>query len=147
MITSTLHGATVPGWSMITSDEQTPKRQKGHSIRSSVENAMKACSETFAKTLRMSKRPSVERFDLLLAVLRDMQRADILRHFVLVGSWCLIFYRQIYDNPVEIPAVRTLDADILIPKRIPKAKQVSIPHIMEKNEYSLQIGSDISIVK
>ena len=81
----------------------------------------------------------MEKFDLLLAVLRDMQRADILRHFVLVGSWCLIFYRQIYDNPVEIPAVRTLDADILIPKRMPKAKQVSIPHIMEKNDFAVEI--------
>ena len=58
----------------------------------------------------------MEKFDLLLAVLRDLQKADILRHFVLVGSWCQEFYRYLYGNPIEIPATRTMDADLLIPK-------------------------------
>ena len=81
----------------------------------------------------------MEKFDLLLAVLRDMQSADILRYFVLVGSWCLDFYRHIYGNPVEIPAARTLDADMLIPRQMPKDKQVSIPQIMEKNSFAVEI--------
>jgi hypothetical protein len=81
----------------------------------------------------------VEKFDLLLAVLRDMQKADILRHFVLVGSWCQNFYRHIYGNPVEIPAARTMDADMLIPKQLPKSKQVSISGIMEKNDFAVEV--------
>ena len=67
----------------------------------------------------------MEKFDLLLNVLRDLQKADILQHFILVGSWCLNFYRYLYDNPVEIPATRTLDADILIPKRLPTSVRVA----------------------
>jgi len=56
----------------------------------------------------------VEKFDVLLSVLRDLQKADILRHFVLVGSWCQEFYRHLYGNPIEIPATRTMDADLVI---------------------------------
>ena len=81
----------------------------------------------------------MEKFDLLLAVLRDLQHADILKHCVLVGSWCQNFYRYLYNNPVEIPAARTLDADMLIPKRFPRDKQVSISQIMEKNEFVVEV--------
>lgn len=81
----------------------------------------------------------MEKFDLLLTVLRDLQRADILRHFVLVGSWCLNFYRYLYNNPVEIPATRTLDADILIPKRLPPNAQGNIITVMENNDFAVEI--------
>ena len=81
----------------------------------------------------------MEKFELLLAVLRDMQKADILRHFILIGSWCQNFYRHLYGNPVEIPAARTMDADMLIPKQLPKDKQVSIPQIMEKNNFAVEV--------
>lgn len=78
------------------------------------------------------------KFNLLLNVLRGLQKADILQHFVLVGSWCLNFYRYLYDNPVEIPATRTLDADILIPKRLPTSAQGSIITIMEANDFAVE---------
>lgn len=81
----------------------------------------------------------MEKFDLLLAVLRDMQKADILRHFILIGSWCQNFYRHLYGNPVEIPAARTLDADMLIPKQFPKDRLVSIPQIMENNNFAVEV--------
>ena len=81
----------------------------------------------------------MEKFDLLINVLRDLQTAGILRHVVLVGSWCQNFYRHIYGNPVEIPAARTLDADLLIPKRLPANLQGNIIKIMEKNDFAVEI--------
>lgn len=62
----------------------------------------------------------MEKFNLLLNVLRDLQSAGILKHFVLAGSWRQNFYRHLYGNPLEIPAARTLDADMLFPKRLTK---------------------------
>jgi len=58
---------------------------------------------------------------------------------VLVGSWCQNFYRYLYGNPVEIPAARTLDADMLIPKRLPASAQGNIIEIMEKNDFAVEI--------
>jgi hypothetical protein len=81
----------------------------------------------------------VEKFDLLINVLRDLQTAGILRHVVLVGSWCQNFYRHIYGNPVEIPAARTLDADLLIPKRLPASLQGNIIELMKKNNFAIEI--------
>lgn len=81
----------------------------------------------------------MEKFDLLLNVLRDLQTTDILRHFVLVGSWCQNFYRHLYDNPVEIPAATTLDADMLIPKRLPASAQGNIVNVMERNDFAVEM--------
>jgi len=80
----------------------------------------------------------VEKFDLLINVLRDLQTAGILKHIMLVGSWCQDFYRHLYGNPVEIPAARTLDADLLIPRRLPSNVQGNILEIMEKNRFAIE---------
>jgi hypothetical protein len=89
----------------------------------------------------------VEKFDLLLKVLRDLQNAGILPHIMLVGSWCQNFYRHIYGNPVEIPAARTLDADLLIPKRLPASAQGNITAIMEKNDFAVEIDMPSGLYK
>jgi hypothetical protein len=42
-------------------------------------------------------------------------------------------------NPIEIPATRTMDADLLIPKHIPNCKKISILDILEKNDFVVEI--------
>jgi hypothetical protein len=89
----------------------------------------------------------VEKFELLLTVLRDLQKAGILRHFILVGSWCQEFYRYLYHEPVEIPATRTMDADLLIPKRLPASVHGNIVEIMEKNDFAVDIDYPSGLIK
>jgi hypothetical protein len=89
----------------------------------------------------------VEKFDLLLSVLRDLQTAGILRHMMLVGSWCQNFYRHLFGNPVEIPAARTLDADLLIPKRLPASAKGNIVELMEKNDFAVEIDMPSGLYK
>jgi hypothetical protein len=90
----------------------------------------------------------VEKFDLLLNVLGDLQDAGILKHLVLVGSWCQDFYRHQYGNPPEIPATTTMDADILIPRRMPKiTPPVDIVAIMKKNDFSFEISPRSGLYK
>ncbi len=81
----------------------------------------------------------MEEFELLLNVLRDLQTAGVLKHCTLVGSWCLEFYRSMYGNPPEIPAVRTLDADLLLERRLKLAAPVDVAAILEKNNFALEI--------
>jgi len=82
----------------------------------------------------------VEKFDLLLKVFTDLQEAGILKHLVLVGSWCQDFYRHQFDNPSEIPATKTMDADILIPRRMPRIRPpVDIVSIMKNNDFIFEI--------
>ena len=46
-----------------------------------------------------------------------------------------------YGNPAEIPAARTLDADLLIPKRLTISAQGNITQIMKDNDFAIEINS------
>ena len=54
-------------------------------------------------------------YDLCVAVLRRLQKAEILDHMVLVGSWCLPFYKEYFTGIAYRPLIRTRDIDLLIP--------------------------------
>ncbi len=77
----------------------------------------------------------MEKFNLLHTVLKDLQNAGILKDLVLVGSWCLDFYRFKFDNPIEIPSAKTNDADILIPRRYKTANPVDISQILKDRDF------------
>jgi hypothetical protein len=90
----------------------------------------------------------VEKFDLLMKVLSDLQDVGILKHLVLVGSWCQDFYRYQFGNPPQIPATKTMDADILIPRRMPRINPpVDIVSIMKKNDFIFEIGPHSGLYK
>jgi len=77
----------------------------------------------------------VEKYSLLLSVLRSFEENDVLKHFILVGSWCLDIYRQLYKDPAVIPATRTMDADILVPKRLSPKLRLDVHQLMEDNGF------------
>jgi hypothetical protein len=90
----------------------------------------------------------VEKFDFLVKILSDLQDAGILKHLVLVGSWCQDFYRYQFGNPPQIPATKTMDADILIPRRMPRVNPaVDIVAIMKKNDFIFEIGPQSGLYK
>jgi hypothetical protein len=56
-----------------------------------------------------------EKYELLAAVLKELQEKGVLDGLVIVGSWCQYYYRILFDNAPEIPLLRTLDIDFLVP--------------------------------
>lgn len=52
---------------------------------------------------------------LFLNTLKALYEADVLEHIIIIGSWCHYFYRIYFLNANEIPLLRTLDIDLLIP--------------------------------
>ena len=68
-----------------------------------------------------------EQFEVLSQVLRQFHSAGVLKDIMLIGSWCLYFYRHEFENPKSIPAVRTLDADFLIPSQRKIESEMDVP--------------------
>ena len=58
----------------------------------------------------------------LIQVLKVLESEGTLQNSILIGSWCLLFYKYLFEN--FEPTIRTTDIDFLIPN--PKA-------IKEKN--------------
>jgi len=53
-------------------------------------------------------------FDLFNRTIIRLGESGVLSDMILIGSWCLYFYRIEFDNANEIPLIRTLDLDFLI---------------------------------
>jgi hypothetical protein len=87
------------------------------------------------------------KFEILYTILKDLQDAGILKHVVLVGSWCQEFYRHHFENSFEIPATRTMDADILIPRRLKLAHPVDMHEIFRKRGFVTQMHYDSGFAK
>lgn len=54
-------------------------------------------------------------YDLCIEVLRRLDKADILKDVVLVGSWCTIFYKDFFGRTGYMASLTTRDMDLLIP--------------------------------
>lgn len=70
--------------------------------------------------------------ELVDRVLAAFHKAGILEHLIIVGSWCIYFYRHRYKEAEALPPLRTLDMDIDVNflSRTPVA--VNIPKLLEE---------------
>jgi len=76
-----------------------------------------------------------KKYALLNEVLNRFQDAGILEDLVLVGSWCLHFYRDYFPPEIFQPSIRTRDIDFLVP-RIPKTnKKIDIVELLKKDGF------------
>lgn len=87
------------------------------------------------------------KFEILYIILKDLQIAGVLKHVVLVGSWCQEFYRHHYKNTFQIPATRTKDADILIPRRLKIAQPIDVIEIFEKRGFVTEMHVESGFAK
>jgi hypothetical protein len=72
---------------------------------------------------------------LFLNTLKALYEAGVLEHIILIGSWCHYFYRIYFLNANEIPLLRTLDIDLLIPNPLKINRDVNIPKILENLDF------------
>jgi len=76
----------------------------------------------------------MDEFEFLYGILKDLQKHGLLDKVILIGSWCQYFYRHQYNQPKEIPATRTKDADFLIPKRLHLAKNIDLAALLRGHD-------------
>lgn len=88
-----------------------------------------------------------ENYKLLSTVLKELQKAGVLKHLILAGSWCQYFYRSVFNASTEIPLLRTTDIDLLIPNP-PKIKEhVDVPHILTSLGFDAHFDYKTGLIK
>ena len=71
-----------------------------------------------------------KQFKLCLEVLRRFHKAGLLNKIILVGSWCLYFYKEYFYGVYVIPTIRTRDIDFLVPLPPKIKKKTNVPDIL-----------------
>jgi hypothetical protein len=75
-------------------------------------------------------------FELFSKVIEALHNRGVLKKLVLIGSWCTTYYRGMFENHDEIPALRTSDIDFMIPSPHGISKKVNVHEIL------IQLGFD-----
>ena len=56
-----------------------------------------------------------KQYELCREVLKRLHDSGVLPHLVLIGSWCMLLYRQYFRKSDFIPAIKTRDMDFAVP--------------------------------
>jgi hypothetical protein len=68
-------------------------------------------------------------------ILKVLNSEGILKDLILVGSWCLLFYKEIFEN--FVPFVRTTDIDFYVPKTKQVKESNCVINSLKKENYDL----------
>ena len=63
--------------------------------------------------------------------MKCLQEEGLLEHFIVVGSWCLYFYKLYYNKRQSIATLRTRDVDFFIPSPKTLKIEVDLPDLLE----------------
>ena len=74
-----------------------------------------------------------KQYDLCLEILRRFHKSGILSDFILIGSWCVYFYKDYFSNVpfLDQATIKTRDIDFLIDNPAKIRKEVNIPALLE----------------
>jgi len=70
-------------------------------------------------------------YDLCIEVLRRLDKCGVLKHIVLVGSWCTLFYEKYFSGTKYVSVLKTRDIDFLIPRPKTITKLVDIAELLK----------------
>lgn len=88
-----------------------------------------------------------ENFEIAYRILKEFHKNGILDEVILIGSWCLFFYRDMFNNTSEIHEVKTLDIDFLVPDNRKIKGDYNIPEILKGLKFMEHFSPESGKVK
>ncbi len=88
-----------------------------------------------------------KRFELFFDVLNLLVKYGVLRDLILIGGWCQYFYKIYFNNAPEVPVLRTMDIDFLIPRPAKIKKDVDIDFVLKQLGFSTEHSQLTGYVK
>lgn len=88
-----------------------------------------------------------EKYKLLSDVLKELQKKGVLDGLVIVGSWCQYYYKILFDDAPEIPLVRTMDIDFLVPNPSKFENKVDVSDLLNSLGFDSDFDYSTGLVK
>ena len=87
--------------------------------------------------------------DLCLEILRRFNKVDILKDFILIGSWCVYFYKDYFANVpyIDQATIKTRDIDFLIDNPAGIKQEVNVPLLLKDLGFVTLIKGRMGYVK
>ncbi len=87
--------------------------------------------------------------ELCLEVLRRFKKAGLLQNFILIGSWCVYFYKDYFSNIpyIDQATIKTRDIDFLINNPSSIRQEVNVPILLKDLGFVTTIKGSRGYVK
>ncbi|MFH0838779.1 MAG: GSU2403 family nucleotidyltransferase fold protein [Candidatus Omnitrophota bacterium] len=70
-------------------------------------------------------------YNLCLEVLKRLEKSGVLKDVILIGSWCMPFYKDYFGGTKYSAVIRTRDIDFLVPAPSTIKTKVDIPGLLK----------------
>lgn len=70
-------------------------------------------------------------YELCVEVLRRLDKAGVLQDVILIGSWCMLFYRDFFGRGRYVAPLKTRGMDLLIPKPSAVKAEVDVAGLLK----------------
>ena len=88
----------------------------------------------------------LNQLELIDQVLEVLNKKGILDNLIIVGSWCLYFYKHHFKEASSLANIRTLDIDIDVNLLRKKKIRIDIPELLNPLGFDIKFHSDDSII-
>lgn len=72
-----------------------------------------------------------KQYELCVEVLRRLNKAGVLKDLILVGSWCIPFYKDYFKTIKYATTIRTRDVDFMVPGHIKIRTKVDVAELLK----------------
>ena len=76
-----------------------------------------------------------KKYELLLEVLGKLSKAGVLDDTVIIGSWCMHFYKELFSEINYHPTIRTRDIDLLVPLPLKTKRKIDVAALLEADGF------------
>ncbi|MDD4736710.1 MAG: GSU2403 family nucleotidyltransferase fold protein [Kiritimatiellae bacterium] len=88
-----------------------------------------------------------KQYQLICNTLNLLQKADVLEHMVVIGSWCIPVYEQYFKGVPFQPGIRTRDIDLLIPTPLRLIQPVNLEELLTELGFIISYKGDGGYVR
>ncbi|MDO9572516.1 MAG: GSU2403 family nucleotidyltransferase fold protein [Candidatus Omnitrophota bacterium] len=82
-------------------------------------------------------------YKLCVKVLKRLDNSGILKHLVLVGSWCVPFYKEYFSDVEYVTSITTRDLDLFVPLPLVTKNKIDIEKLLDGLGFVIDFkGSD-----
>lgn len=86
-------------------------------------------------------------YKLCVEVLRKFDEAGILKDIVIIGSWCIPFYKEYFAKERYVTAIRTRDIDFLVPRPAKIKTHVDLPEMLKELGFIIGFKGEVGVIK
>lgn len=86
-------------------------------------------------------------YDFCIEVLKRYHKAGLLKHVIIVGSWCIYFYKDYFCRESYMTSIRTSDIDFLVPIPVKHTKTDDLFSLVEDLGYIRTFSGDKGYIK